>query len=111
MANLYWLFLILTWSKGLSQNTENKLGLPGNRARVDWLSLAERERLRTLLLLVTRQRQATGWDAHDYPGNFVNQEFMPEEIKGTKLYDPGKNAREEDMRKRLKAMWREKYGY
>ncbi len=49
--------------------------------------------------------------AHDYPGNFVNQEFMPEEIKGTKLYDPGKNAREEDMRKRLKAMWREKYGY
>lgn len=49
--------------------------------------------------------------AHDYPGNFVNQEFMPEEIKGTKLYDPGKNAREEDMRKRLKAMWRDKYGY
>lgn len=49
--------------------------------------------------------------SHDYPGNFVNQEFLPDEIKGTKLYDPGNNAREADMRKRLKAMWRDKYGY
>ncbi|PIQ47381.1 MAG: AAA family ATPase [Cytophagales bacterium CG12_big_fil_rev_8_21_14_0_65_40_12] len=49
--------------------------------------------------------------AHDYPGNFVNQEFMPAEIKGTKLYDPGKNPREEEMRKRLQAMWKDKYGY
>lgn len=49
--------------------------------------------------------------AHDFPGNFVDQEFLPEEIKGTKFYDPGKNAREEEMRKRLKAMWKDKYGY
>ena len=49
--------------------------------------------------------------SHDFPGNFVQQEFLPKEIKGTKLYDPGKNAREEEMRKRLKAMWQEKYGY
>jgi len=49
--------------------------------------------------------------SHDYPGNFVQQEFLPEEIKGTQLYDPGNNAREEEMRKRLKAMWKEKYGY
>lgn len=49
--------------------------------------------------------------AHDYPGNFVNIEFMPEEIKGKKLYDPGRNPREEDMRKKLQAMWKEKYGY
>uniref|UniRef100_UPI0040479855 replication-associated recombination protein A n=2 Tax=Roseivirga sp. TaxID=1964215 RepID=UPI0040479855 len=49
--------------------------------------------------------------AHDYPGNFVNQEFMPSEIKGTKLYDPGRNPREEEMRKRLQAMWKDKYGY
>ena len=49
--------------------------------------------------------------SHDFPGNFVNQEFLPDEIKGTKLYDPGRNPREEDMRKRLKAMWRDKYGY
>ncbi|KYG82200.1 AAA family ATPase [Roseivirga ehrenbergii] len=49
--------------------------------------------------------------SHNFPGNFVNQEFMPAEIKGTKLYDPGKNPREEEMRKRLQAMWKEKYGY
>ncbi|WP_323757591.1 replication-associated recombination protein A [Roseivirga sp.] len=49
--------------------------------------------------------------SHDFPGNFVNQEFLPAEIKGTKLYDPGKNPREEEMRKRLQAMWKEKYGY
>lgn len=49
--------------------------------------------------------------AHDFPGNFVDQEFLPDEIKGTKFYDPGKNAREEEMRKRLRAMWKEKYGY
>jgi putative ATPase len=49
--------------------------------------------------------------SHDFPGNFVQQEFLPDEIKGTKLYDPGNNAREADMRKRLKAMWKEKYGY
>lgn len=49
--------------------------------------------------------------SHDFPGNFVQQEFLPDDIKGTKLYDPGNNAREADMRKRLKAMWKEKYGY
>lgn len=49
--------------------------------------------------------------SHDFPGNFAEQEFLPNEIKGTKLYDPGKNAREEEMRKRLRAMWKEKYGY
>jgi len=49
--------------------------------------------------------------SHDFPGNFINQEFLPHEIKGTTLYDPGKNAREEEMRKRLKGMWKEKYGY
>ena len=49
--------------------------------------------------------------SHDYPGNFAAQEFLPDEIKGTAFYNPGKNAREEDMRKRLKAMWKEKYGY
>lgn len=49
--------------------------------------------------------------SHDFPGNFVDQEFMPDEVKGTTLYDPGKNAREEEMRKRLKAMWKDKYGY
>lgn len=49
--------------------------------------------------------------AHDYENNFVIQEFLPEEIKNTTLYDPGKNAREEEMRKRLKTLWGGKYGY
>ena len=49
--------------------------------------------------------------SHDFPGNFVEQEFLPKEVKGTKLYDPGQNPRESEMRKRLKAMWKDKYGY
>ena len=49
--------------------------------------------------------------AHDHSNNFVDMEFMPEEIKATKLYDPGANAREEEMRKRLRGLWKEKYGY
>lgn len=49
--------------------------------------------------------------AHSYAGNFADMEFLPEEIKGKKLFEPGKNAREEEMRKQLKALWKEKYGY
>jgi putative ATPase len=49
--------------------------------------------------------------AHDYPGNFVQQEFLPDEIRNTKFYDPGENPRENELRKRLKAYWKEKYGY
>lgn len=49
--------------------------------------------------------------AHDYDGNFVKQEFMPDKVQNTVLYDPGHNARENEMRKRLQALWKEKYGY
>ena len=49
--------------------------------------------------------------AHDFEGNFVDQEFMPEEIKGARLYEPGRNAREEQFRKFLKDRWKDKYGY
>jgi putative ATPase len=49
--------------------------------------------------------------AHGYEGNFVKMEFLPEEIKETKLYDPGQNAREEELRKFLRNRWQEKYGY
>ena len=49
--------------------------------------------------------------AHDHPGNFVDMEFLPEQLKGTKLYDPGANARENELRKRLKAYWGNKYQY
>ena len=49
--------------------------------------------------------------AHDFPGNFVVQEFLPKEIKGTKLYNPGSNQREEGLRNYLKDNWKKKYGY
>lgn len=48
--------------------------------------------------------------AHDFPGNFVDQEFLPEAIKGTKLFDPQKNPAETGIRERLRQWWK-KYGY
>ncbi len=49
--------------------------------------------------------------AHAYEGNFVDQEFLPEEIKGTKFYSPGDNAKENPIRERLKRLWGDKYDY
>jgi len=49
--------------------------------------------------------------AHDYENNFAGQEYLPKEISETKFYEPGKNPREEEIRKRLKILWKEKYNY
>lgn len=49
--------------------------------------------------------------AHDYDNNFIEQEFLPEKIKGSKFYDPQNNPRENELRARLKAMWGKRYGY
>jgi putative ATPase len=49
--------------------------------------------------------------SHSYESNFSAQEYLPETIKDKKFYDPGKNAREEEMRKFLKQLWKEKYQY
>jgi putative ATPase len=49
--------------------------------------------------------------SHDFPGNFIAQEFMPDEIKNLKLYDPGDNARENELRRYLKGKWEGKYNY
>jgi putative ATPase len=49
--------------------------------------------------------------SHSYENNFSPQEYLPKEISGTKFYDPGKNAREEELRKFLKSLWKDKYGY
>ena len=49
--------------------------------------------------------------AHDHPGNFAAMEFLPDAISGKKLYHPGQNAREEESRKFLRTLWKEKYGY
>jgi len=48
---------------------------------------------------------------HDYDNNFEKQEYLPDELSGTTLYDPGNNARENELRQRLKKLWEEKYGY
>ena len=49
--------------------------------------------------------------AHAFEGNFVEQEFLPDQISGTKLYDPQDNPRERELRKSLRDRWKEKYGY
>ena len=49
--------------------------------------------------------------SHAYEGNFSDQEYLPEKLSGTKLYDPGNNAREEELRKFLRSLWKDKYGY
>ena len=49
--------------------------------------------------------------SHNYPNNFVAQEFLPEKLAGTKLYEPGNNARENSFRDILKQRWKEKYNY
>lgn len=49
--------------------------------------------------------------SHSYENNFSAQEYLPKELSGTKFYDPGNNAREEELRKFLKSLWKEKYKY
>jgi putative ATPase len=49
--------------------------------------------------------------SHSYEKNFSPQEYMPKEISGMKFYEPGKNTREEELRKFLKNLWKEKYDY
>ncbi|WP_394667131.1 replication-associated recombination protein A [uncultured Chryseobacterium sp.] len=47
--------------------------------------------------------------AHSYEGNFVDQSFLPEEIKDIKLYEPGNNATEKKIYEELKKKWNNKY--
>ncbi len=49
--------------------------------------------------------------AHNFESNFVNQEFLPDEISNSLLYNPGNNARENQLRLYLKNLWKAKYGY
>jgi putative ATPase len=49
--------------------------------------------------------------SHDYANNFAEQEFLPDEISETKLYNPGDNARENGNREFLKNRWKDKYDY
>jgi putative ATPase len=49
--------------------------------------------------------------AHDFEGNFIQDNFLPEERKGTKFDEPGLNPKEEEIRKRLKGLWKDIYDY
>jgi putative ATPase len=49
--------------------------------------------------------------AHNFENNFADQEFLPEAIKETVLYNPENNSRENSTREFLKNRWKGKYGY
>ena len=49
--------------------------------------------------------------SHNYPNNFSEQEYLPDELKQTAFYKPGNNARENELRTFLKNRWKDKYGY
>jgi putative ATPase len=49
--------------------------------------------------------------AHSYDGNFIPDNFLPEELKGTVIYNPGDNSKEEEIRKKLSVMWKDIYKY
>jgi ATPase related to the helicase subunit of the Holliday junction resolvase len=49
--------------------------------------------------------------AHSYDNNFVDQDFLPEAIRGTKIYEPGNNPREHESKEKLKKLWGDRYKY
>ncbi|MGH2622143.1 MAG: replication-associated recombination protein A [Sphingobacterium sp.] len=49
--------------------------------------------------------------SHSFQGNFVDQEYMPKELAGVKLYEPGDNPAEDKLRHSLRQMWKGKYEY
>ena len=64
----------------------------------------------------TRLMQELGYGkqyqyAHDYEGNFIEQEFLPEQLKGQQIYNHGKNKKENEFRNYLKGLWKDKYDY
>ncbi|MBX5438612.1 MAG: replication-associated recombination protein A, partial [Thermoflavifilum sp.] len=49
--------------------------------------------------------------AHHFTDHFVDQEYLPDPLKGKRFYTPGPNPREQELRKQLQHWWKEKYGY
>ncbi len=49
--------------------------------------------------------------SHNYPGNFINQEFLPQAISGKVFYKPGDNSAEEKIKQQLARQWQERYKY
>ena len=46
--------------------------------------------------------------AHDFPGHFVNQQYQPTEIAGTRFWQPADNPQEAKMKERMEALWNNK---
>jgi putative ATPase len=49
--------------------------------------------------------------SHDFAGNFYSQDFLPQEIAGTSFWRSGKNAREQDLKKYMESLWKDKYEF
>jgi putative ATPase len=62
--------------------------------------------------LMKKEGYGKGYEySHNYENNFSPQEYLPDTIRGTTFFEPGKNLREEELRKFLKMLWKDKYGY
>jgi len=62
--------------------------------------------------LMKKEGYGKGYEyAHNYENNFSPQEYLPDAISGTTFFEPGKNLREEELRKFLKMLWKDKYRY
>lgn len=62
--------------------------------------------------LMKKEGYGKGYEySHNYDNNFSPQEYLPNEISGTSFYQPGRNLREEELRKFLKMLWKDKYKY
>jgi putative ATPase len=62
--------------------------------------------------LMKKEGYGKGYEySHNYDNSFSPQEYLPAEISGTSFYQPGKNQREEELRKFLKLLWKDKYKY
>ncbi len=62
--------------------------------------------------LMKREGYGKGYEySHNYANSFSPQEYLPDEISGTSFYQPGKNQREEELRKFLKMLWKGKYNF
>lgn len=62
--------------------------------------------------LMKKEGYGKGYEySHNYENNFSPQEYLPDAISGTRFFEPGKNLREDELRKFLKILWKDKYGY
>jgi putative ATPase len=62
--------------------------------------------------LMKKEGYGKGYEySHNYDNSFSPQEYLPDAISGTTFYNPGVNAKEDELRRLLKALWKNKYGY